>query len=274
MAAPTYKQVTEFGIVQRELLDAAENDFLRSINKNMTDEEIMEQAAKIAAKFRLLGQELGAQWYDLCAELAGIEAEPAEVQYVDYNETAKNAEIAYQRIPKGESVTKYFSDFISNQIISSIREVGDTALWRDYYRGIEGGRWARVPVGETCAWCLMLASQGAWYLTKESALGEYAGHYHKGCNCIAVYYANPESIAGYGATLGKYKDYYYSAEKERIANEKGIEPYSDYLQQRIDRAKAEHQKHNEELKAQGEKPIPWTVYNEDLIIMRERYGLK
>lgn len=46
-------------------------------------------------------------------------------------------------------------------------------------------RFARVPVGKTCAWCLMLASRGARYRSAESAGA--AGQYHGGaCDCQPV----------------------------------------------------------------------------------------
>lgn len=46
-------------------------------------------------------------------------------------------------------------------------------------------RFARIPVGKTCAWCLMLASRGAVYRSAESAGA--AGQYHGGaCDCQPV----------------------------------------------------------------------------------------
>lgn len=45
-------------------------------------------------------------------------------------------------------------------------------------------QWARVPVGPTCAFCLVLASRGAVYLTEESA-GQHR-KYHAECNCTAT----------------------------------------------------------------------------------------
>lgn len=43
-------------------------------------------------------------------------------------------------------------------------------------------RWARVPMGaETCPWCMMLASNGFFYKSEESA-----SHNHPGCDCKAV----------------------------------------------------------------------------------------
>lgn len=45
-----------------------------------------------------------------------------------------------------------------------------------------GVRWARVPSGATCAWCLMLASRGAVYGSAASA-GDGV-RYHGDCDCV------------------------------------------------------------------------------------------
>ena len=115
----------------------------------------------------------------------------------------------------------------------------------------------------------MLASQGAWYLSEESAKGD-AGHYHDGCNCVAVYHTDAESIRGYSGQLAKYKSMYYEAENIREANDSGREPYPEELAKRIEAARIAH-----EIKFDnGETDKPWTQYNEDLIIMRDKFKLK
>lgn len=61
-------------------------------------------------------------------------------------------------------------------------------LGRDTYLdsiGAYGGRFARIPVGKTCAFCLMLASRGFDYVSRASA-GEFR-KFHPDCDCrIAV----------------------------------------------------------------------------------------
>lgn len=46
-------------------------------------------------------------------------------------------------------------------------------------------RYARVPFGNSCAFCLMLASRGFVYKTETTA-GEDKGHYHARCRCKIV----------------------------------------------------------------------------------------
>ena len=265
MSAPNYEQVQSFGHVSAQLREAAIDEFMERIDDSMSIEEIMEQAVEVARKFSYLGMELGAQWYDLCTELAGISAEPAEIGEVDDVNLMEHAK-ATVKASSNPDIRMIFDAFLQNQINDSIRRTGSANLWRDYNRGLTSGRWARVPVGETCAWCLMLASQGAWYLSEESALGKSAGHYHNDCNCIAVYHATPESIGGY-SKLQEYKRMYYDADNARIANAKGIEEYPEELQQRIARAKIEHAARY----ADGATDKKWSKWNETLIVMRYQH---
>lgn len=273
MAAPNYEQIQSFGAVSEQLRAAALDEFAEYLYEGITQAEVIDVAVSIAQKYSMLGSELGAQWYDLCSQLAGLDVEPAELSTstIDTLDTRAGAFAEAVDAAATESLQAAFNGWLQNEINNSIRLTGSANLWRDYERGKAPGKWARVPVGDTCAWCLMLASQGAWYLSEESALGKESGHYHDACNCIAVYHADAESISGY-SKLDEYKSMYYDAENLRMANR---DPYNDYeypeeLQDRITRAKAAHIANYEA----EETDKKWTVYNEDLIIMRYKYGLK
>lgn len=271
MAAPNFEQIQSFNHVKSQLTEVAVDELLGEMYDGITVEEIIAEATRIAEKYAYLGAELGAQWYELCSELAGIEIEPAIVDEVDVEALEAKAQRTLDRSEStvAETAQQVFNSYLQNVINDSIRTTGNANLWRDYERGLAGGRWCRVPVGDTCAWCLMLASQGAWYLSEESALGREAGHYHDDCNCTAVYHADPDSIAGY-SNLGRYKEMYYDADNIRRANASGQEDYPEELQSRIERAKAEHKAKYDA----GETDKKWTVYNEDMIVMRYKYGLK
>lgn len=248
-------------------------------NPAMTIDEVVELATQVAARYQELASELGAQWYDLCTRLANIEAEAAELREIDSESIRQRARAAVETAPTNKTVDAVFNYFLHNEIQNSIRATGSANLNRDYERGLVSGKWARVPVGDTCAWCLMLASQGAWYLTKESALGNNGGHYHDGCDCVAVYHADADNIPNYENLL-RYKRMYYDAENARVANKNGNKKYDEELQERVDRAKAQHA---EREAAKKQKAIergeeyeenPWTRYNETLIVMRYQNGLK
>lgn len=279
MAAPSFAQIQSFTQVGNQLQQLALEEFMEYVHEGMTYDELLEIATELAGKYAMFGCELGAQWYDLCTELSGIDADPAELPEMDADAVAGRAKSAIANAPEGSSAGDVFKYFLQNEVQNSIRVTGSANLWRDYERGLAGGRWARVPVGETCAWCLMLASQGAWYVSEQSALGAEAGHYHDGCDCIAVYHADPDSISGY-RSLRRYKSMYYEADNLRRANSSNREPYPEELQERVTRAKDRHAKLEEQKyqaaleRGEDYKKAPWTVYNEDLIVMRYKYGLK
>lgn len=278
MAAPSFAQIQSFTQVENQLEQAALDEFMEYVHDGMTFDELTEIAAQIAGKYAMFGCELGAQWYDLCSELAGVNAEPAYVNPPTWEELADRAIAAAEAHPElpPEHV---LGEFLQNVVAGSVRDTGDANLQRDYERGLCAGKWSRVPVGETCAWCLMLASQGAWYKSQESALGKRAGHYHNRCDCVAVFHSDPDQIYGY-KDLFKYKEMYYDADNRRQAAASGRDPYPDDLAQRIKDAEAAHEALEDEKErkaaARGEKykRVPWTQYNEDLILMRDMYGLK
>lgn len=276
MATPSYEQILSFGSTRTKLVEAATAELQDFLYPGIAQEELNEIATAIGGKYSLLGSELGAQWYDLCTQLAGIESDPAELTPIADNELTARVNAINTEPGVIESA---FKSYLQNVINDSIRRTGDANLWRDYERGLAGGKWCRVPVGETCAWCLMLASNGAWYKSEETALGTSPDHYHSDCNCVAVYHADAESIKGY-KELEKYKQMYYSAGDMRIANSKGREKYPEELKERVDAARAkfeaEEQAKADEAKANGAfyDKKNWPKAKEDLIIMRYQYGLK
>lgn len=269
MSSPSYDQVLGFANLTEQLKQAAIDEFSEYVHEGMTVDDVVDAATEVAVKFSYLGYELGAQWYDLCSQLAGLDVDAADMPDVDADGVRGRARSLAEKSPDQSLLGDVFNYFIQNEVQNSIRMTGDANLWRDYERGMAGGKWARVPVGDTCAWCLMLASQGAWYVSKESAMGATPDHYHDGCNCVAVYHADPESIAGY-KNLPKYKSMYYEADNMRIANATGKRPYDDELQQRIDAARAAHDARFEA----GETDQRWASSNETLIVMRYVNGLK
>ena len=83
-----------------------------------------------------------------------------------------------------------------------------------------GDEWAWIPMGDTCAFCLTLASRG-WQKASKSALKNgHAEHVHANCDC--TYCVRPKNsdlnVEGYEPEV--YLDMYYDAEgntpKERI----------------------------------------------------------
>lgn len=78
-----------------------------------------------------------------------------------------------------------------------IKKSAGECIYRNGKRDPLKPRYARVPSGaETCRFCIMLASRGFVYRTKESA-GE-GNHYHANCDCrIVPGFDGETTVAGY-----------------------------------------------------------------------------
>jgi len=73
---------------------------------------------------------------------------------------------------------------------------GRDTIARSVERDPAKARWARVPVGKTCSFCLMLASRGAVYRSAESA-GQ-SRKYHGDCDCTPTpFWGNDPYPEGY-----------------------------------------------------------------------------
>ena len=112
---------------------------------------------------------------------------------------------------------------------------------------------AFVPVGDTCAFCLMLASRG-WERVGKNAKS-HAAHIHPNCDCqYIVRFSSSEGVAGYDPE--HYKKIYYGADpngnwrdklnairRQQYANKPSIEfdsKISDYQKQIISKLASQY----------------------------------
>ena len=89
------------------------------------------------------------------------------------------------------AISKYRKEeFTSDALYSSLRNPVDKLVLGQGRRAIAfnvskdrrgGPAWAKVPVGKTCAWCLMIASRGPVFYSERSANKTFHGH----CDCVA-----------------------------------------------------------------------------------------
>lgn len=141
---------------------------------------------------------------------------------------------------------------LTSRVQFEANRASKVGVWR---RGQQDGRdvrYARVPAGpETCAWCLMTAGLGYWYMTEEAA-----SHTHRACDCVIVpsIGRGDVEIDGYDSTV--YRDMW------REANE--ALRYGDVpseLSRRVDLLSAT-------------RPGYRADTNGALAVMRWKYGLK
>lgn len=154
----------------------------------------------LVMKYGEASSALACEMYDALSALEGASVPPAEpAPLPQYGETAKaingtvklaNAEIvvgAVERLVKLSSA--------DTMIKNGIRD---------------NAEWAWIPNGDTCAFCLTLASRGWQNATKSILHGGHAEHIHAHCDCTFAIRHNPETtVQGYDPE--KYEDMYYNA---------------------------------------------------------------
>lgn len=110
------------------------------------------------------------------------------------------------------AITKAFEDSKSearfradvlDRVDTEMRRAANQCIAHNAARDPKNPRYARVPVGETCGFCLMLASFGYQYTSEESA-----SHSHRKCNCRVVPSFGDAEVSGYDpdAMYGRYSD--------------------------------------------------------------------
>lgn len=68
-----------------------------------------------------------------------------------------------------------------------VQDAGRQTIVDNVERDPSSPGWARMPIGETCKFCRMLASRGAVYTSRDKALfKEEGGRYHDWCDCEPV----------------------------------------------------------------------------------------
>jgi hypothetical protein len=139
--------------------------------------------------------------YDSMVELAGVAlpaAEPAA--------TATFAEVAKTI----NGIRKYSDDLgmIAAGVGRLVKMAGVDTTMQNALR--DGAEWAWIPHGDTCAFCLTLASRGWEDASEAMLLRGHAEHIHANCDCTyAVRFDPYTSVEGYDPE--KYYEMYRDA---------------------------------------------------------------
>lgn len=144
------------------------------------------------------------------------------------------------------------ADRLGQRVQFEANRASKVGVWRQGQRDGRDVRYARVPAGaETCAWCLMTAGLGYWFMTEEAA-----SHTHRGCDCVIVpsIGRGDVHIQGYDSTV--YRDMWRNANAALAA---GDVPTS--LAERVERLSQTREGYR-------------TDTNGALAVMRWQHGLK
>lgn len=172
------------------------------IDKHGTDdvEKLIEVAYALATKYGEAASATSCQMYDEVAAAQKVHVPPAEpkpTQNVKYVEKAIRSTL--DRAPS----------LIPSTVSELVKRTGAETTLKNAKR--DGAYFAWVPNGDTCAFCITLASNGWRRASEKTINGDHAEHIHKNCDCeFAISFNGPGQIEGYDPD--KYLDMYQNAE--------------------------------------------------------------
>ena len=179
-------------------------------------------ANALVTKYGEGSAELACQMYDALAEAQGVTlpaAEPAAT--AEYGEVARMVNATKRQNPAN----------LPNGVRRLVKRAGADTTLHNAIR--DGAEWAWVPHGDTCPFCIMLASNGWQKASAKLLKGGHAEHIHANCDCeFAVRFDGSTSVAGYdpekylrqyraaGSDVNAMRRIDYAAHRERINAQK------------------------------------------------------
>lgn len=179
-------------------------------------------ANALVTKYGEGSAELACQMYDALAEAQDVTlpaAEPAAT--AEYGEVARMVNATKRQNPAN----------LPNGVRRLVKRAGADTTLHNAIR--DGAEWAWVPHGDTCPFCIMLASNGWQKASAKLLKGGHAEHIHANCDCeFAVRFDGSTSVAGYdpekylrqyraaGSDVNAMRRIDYAAHRERINAQK------------------------------------------------------
>ena len=144
-------------------------------------------AHALVTKYGEGSAELACQMYDALAEASKANlpaAEPAAT--AEYGEVARMVNATKRQNPAN----------LPNGVRRLVKRAGADTTLHNAIR--DGAEWAWVPHGDTCPFCIMLASNGWQKASAKLLKGGHAEHIHANCDCeFAVRFDGSTTVAGY-----------------------------------------------------------------------------
>ena len=170
-------------------------------SEDWEEDALIDIATAVARKYGAASATLSAEFYDKIGRLAGRTlpaALPAEAATVH--------EVAKAVVGTAKSGNP---DIVAGAVSRLVKQQGVDTTMQNAIR--DGAEWAWVPQGETCAFCITLASRGWQRASRDALRGGHAEHIHANCDCTySVRFDSTSSVAGYDPE--KYREMYYDAE--------------------------------------------------------------
>lgn len=167
---------------------------------NIPRDQLIDYAYALATKYGEGAAAVSCEFYDAIAALSGVtvpEAIPAPT--ATYAETAKAI--------NGSLLQSESGQLLDSVVSRLVKQAGaDTTLQN---AGRDRAEFAWIPSGDTCAFCITLASRGWQRVSRKTLRNGHAEHIHANCDCeYAIRFNDEVNYKGYDP--GKYQDMYYS----------------------------------------------------------------
>ena len=182
---------------------------------------LIQYAHALVTKYGEGSAELACQMYDAAAEASGVTLPPAEPA-----ETASWEEVA--RMVNGN---RNSPPNLQSGVSRLVKQAAADTTLKNAVR--DGAEWAWVPHGDTCPFCITLASKGWQKASSKVLKGGHAQHIHANCDCeFAIRFDHSTTVAGYdpekylkqyrdaGGDINKMRRVQYVANKEHINAQK------------------------------------------------------
>lgn len=174
------------------------------INQHGLDDvdALVDYAYKVAAKYGNASAAMNALMYDAMAELEGVSLPAAELADLPtYGDVAKAV--------KGTLKTSLNVVEIAGAVSRLVKLTGQDTMLKNGIR--DRAQFAWIPAGDTCAFCITLASRGWQNISAKSLRNGHAEHIHSNCDCAyMVRHSEDFNIKGYDPD--KYFDMYEDAD--------------------------------------------------------------
>lgn len=155
---------------------------------NVDRYELIDFAFALATKYGEAAAALAAEIYDAVAVASGASI-PAAVP-------AKTATISEVAKAINGTIKTGNQTIVSDSVYRLVKMAGVDTTMQNALR--DGAEWAWIPQGETCAFCLTLASRDWQRASRKAIKGGHAEHIHANCDCTyAVRFNSSTNVEGY-----------------------------------------------------------------------------
>lgn len=160
-----------------------------AVNDSVSLARFIAYSYGIAQKYGEGSAALAAQMYDAIAMLSDAYVPPAvPAKPATYNETA--------RAVNGARLFSKDPDVVASAVGRLVKQAGVDTTMQNALR--DGAEWAWIPQGDTCSFCLTLASRGWQHASKKALRNGHAEHIHNNCDCTyAVRFDGQSDVEGY-----------------------------------------------------------------------------